>query len=309
MRSLGSERGRRSDAEPTEPGRRPGTAVRLASFAGVFLLLLLALSGVAALAGGSPTPERPLTWQASVAFALAVLGASAWAMERREGRPVAALGLPLGPGTAGWLLRGFAVGVAIMGLAAALLVAGGWLAWRSAPGALSGLALRTLALTAILLPAAWAEELLFRGYPFQVLAERWGGGAAISATAVAFAAVHTWNPSVDALAIVNLALAGVVLGLAWWRTYSLWFAAGVHLGWNWTMGVALDLPVSGLVFDMPGFDATLSGPEVWTGGAFGPEGGLAVTVAALAGIAWLARSRRLRRDVVTLALSPLPERK
>lgn len=298
--------GRRAPA--TGGRRRPGLARRLATFLGVFLLLWIVLNLLVAWAGAAPTLERPLTWPAVLAVLVAALAASAWVMERVEGLPTAALGLPLGPGSARFLTLGFLAGAGIMALALAILVAGGWLRWRTAPGSVGAGLLDGLAITALLLPAALAEELLFRGYPLQALAERFGGRIAIGVTAVGFAALHGANPGVDAFALVNLALAGLVLGVAWWRTYSLWFATGVHLGWNWIMGVPVDLPVSGLALDLAGFDAVLRGPELWTGGDFGPEGGLAATIAALLGLAWLARSRRLRRDVVALALGPLPER-
>lgn len=289
-------------------GRRPGLARRLATFLGVFLLLWILLNLLVAWAGAAPTLERPLTWPAVLAALVAALAASAWTMERVEGLPTAALGLPLAPGSARFLTLGFVAGAGIMALAVAILVAGGWLRWRTAPAGLGAGLLDGLAITALLLPAALAEELLFRGYPLQALAERFGGRVAVGATALGFAALHAANPGVDGFALLNLALAGLVLGVAWWRTYSLWFATGVHLGWNWIMGVAVDLPVSGLALDLAGFDAVLRGPELWTGGDFGPEGGLAVTIAAVLGLVWLARSPRLRRDVVALALGPLPER-
>lgn len=290
------------------PDGRPRVPWRLGAFLGVFLLLFLVLGLVALWAGGAPTVQHPLTWQSTLPLALAAFAASVWAMERLERTPVAALGLAVGPGQLGWLGRGFLVGAGIMGLALAVLAAGGWLSWRSGPGgALEGVA-DAVGLTPILFPAAWAEELLFRGYPLQLVAARVGATAAIVGTSIGFAALHLLNPGVDALAVLNLALAGLVLGVAWWRTYSLWFATGLHLGWNWLM-LAVDLPVSGLAFDLPGFDAVLAGPELWTGGEFGPEGGFAVTCAALAGLAWLARTRRLTRDLATLALRPLHERR
>lgn len=280
---------------------------RLGAFLAAFLLLLAALEAIVVWAGGAPTVDRPLTWPAALGLALAALGASAWVTERLEGIPAAAVGLPLGPGTVRWLVLGFLTGTGIMAIAVAILVAGGWLSWEATAGTFWDGTLDGLSITALLLPAALGEEVVFRGYPLQALAERYGGAVAIPATALGFAAVHGANPSVDAFALVNLGLAGLVLGLAWWRTYSLWFATGLHLGWNWTMGVAVDLPVSGLTLDVAGFDAVLRGPELWTGGAFGPEGGLAVTLAACVGFLWLALSRSLRRDPVVLALAPLPE--
>ncbi|HZY02750.1 MAG TPA: hypothetical protein VFF02_04570, partial [Anaeromyxobacteraceae bacterium] len=53
--------------------------------------------------------------------------------------------------------------------------------------------------------------------------------------------------------------------------------------WNTTMGVVLGLPISGA--PVPGLlGAASSGPEIWTGGAFGPESS-AVTAALVIALA------------------------
>lgn len=266
----------------------------------------------------------------SAALAAAGLVASWWFAEKVEGFPTAALGLPLDRLTAAELGRGFLVGSLLVGLAVAALAISGALTWRLEPGGIrpTALAGSLAGFTLFLLAAAWAEELLFRGYPLQAAAERIGGPAAIGLTAVVFAGFHLLNPGLggaladgvtlaEILPVVNLVLAGVVLGLAYWRTYSLWFATGVHLGWNWVMGFAADLPVSGLdaetstlaLFDTPGWEAVVEGGRLWTGGAFGPEGGLAVTAASAAAIAWLATTDRLERSLRIRALDPLPDRR
>lgn len=250
-----------------------------------------------------------------------ILGASlltTWVMmEGLERMPMAAAGLPVDGGTLPSFLRGALLGGALVGGAVLVAVAAGWIRWTAAPGgggwptatALSGLFFGV---------AALAEEILFRGYPFQVLAERWGGPAAVAVSAAVFAAAHAPNPGVvdggptgelAATALVNISLAGVLLGLAYWRTYSLWFAAGLHFGWNWVMGFAADLPVSGLeLMDAPGYDAVVRGPELWTGGSFGLEGGLLGTLAAGVGIVWVLLGPGPRRSLRIMALRPLPER-
>lgn len=270
----------------------------------------------------------PLVLAGSVGTAVALLLASWLLMERVEARPVAALGLPLDGLTASECLRGFGFGVLLMGAVVALLAVTGSVRWvadpdgPAGPGSLAG---ALLGLTAFYFVAGFAEELLLRGYPLQALAERKGGAVAIVATSVVFAALHGFNPGIrpdasgieanQALALLNIGLAGGVLGLAYWRTFSLWFATGVHAGWNWLMGFAADLPVSGLepgtpgyeFFDTPGWDAVVGGPAMWTGGAIGPEGGLAVTLVSLAALAWLATTDRLTRSLRIRALGPLPE--
>lgn len=282
---------------------------RIALFTALFLGLLLVMNQVAAWLGApwmsGEWDPRAWGWITAVVAALA---ASWWMTEGVEGVPMAALGLPLDGGTAGELLRGTAVGVGLMALAVGVLAAAGWVDWSLEPS-FAGLPSALVEYAAFFLVAAFGEEVLIRGYPFQVLAEGAGGVAAILVTSVVFSLLHGLNPEVGTLALVNLGLAGVLLGVAYWKTYSLWFATGLHFGWNWTMSFAADLPVSGLPMDTPGIEAAVSGPRLWTGGAFGPEAGLVVTAVTLAGIAWLLWTDRVGRSLRILALRPIPERR
>ena len=67
----------------------------------------------------------------------------------------------------------------------------------------------------------------------------------------------------------------------------LWWATGVHLGWNWALGYLTDLPVSGLeLLDAPFYDGVPQGAAWVGGGAFGPEGSAVATVG-LAAAAWV----------------------
>ena len=249
----------------------------------------------------------PRTWGWLTAV-VAVLAASWWMAEGVEDVPMAALGLPLDGGTAGELFRGTAVGVALMAVAVAVLAVAGWVSWALEPS-FAGFGWAFVEFAAFFLVAAFGEELLVRGYPFQVLAEGVGGAAAIAITSVVFSLLHGLNPEVGTMALVNLGLAGVLMGVAYWKTYSLWFATGVHFGWNWTMSFAADLPVSGLPMDTPGIEAAVSGPRLWTGGPFGPEAGLVVTGVTVAGIAWLLWTDRVGRSLRIMALDPIPERR
>lgn len=268
-------------------------APRIAVFLGVFLVALFAVLQLLFLLGAPrPSDAEPAellnAWNA-YAMVVAALVAS-WVGQVRLSRlPFGALGLPFGARAGVDVAAGSVVGVGVLGAVVLSLAAFGWLSWE--PDGSSGSAIVTaMSLGGVLFGAAFVEELLFRGYPFQVLERRFGGVAALAATSVLFAAAHAANPNTGALPLVNIGLAGVLLGLAYWRTRSLWFATGVHVGWNWIMAVS-ELSVSGLDFRMPGFDPVLTGPDLLTGGAFGPEGGLLVSLASVATIVWMWRWR------------------
>jgi membrane protease YdiL (CAAX protease family) len=268
------------------------------------LLSVVALSEILRWLGLVPYSPDP-NWSGILIVLPAALFANWVVMDRLERLPMAALGLTGGWSAGRQLASGTAVGVALIAAVILVLVLFGWVTWLPGGGAVA-FAAAALPLTGVLLAAAWAEELLVRGYPLQVLAEGSGAGVAIGLTAIVFGLLHAANPNIDPLALVNLTLAGVLLGVAYWRTYSLWFATGVHFGWNWAMGLS-GLSVSGLDLGMP-VRTGLSGPAVWTGGAFGPEGGLIVTFATAIGIVWMWRTTWLRRSLEILSLSPLPER-
>ena len=191
--------------------------------------------------------------------------------------------------------RGFLMGLALGALPAALamvlgVLAGGaaWVRDRGAPTDFAGGVVTTVALLA---PSALAEEVMFRGVPLVVLARLIGRPAALILLSVLFSLAHLQNPEVSARAIGNVALAGILLSLAFYSPGGLWTAFGAHLGWNGTLA-ALGAPVSGLPFDIPYIDYTMGGPSWLTGGPFGPEGGLLGTVVITAAIVVAARWAR-----------------
>ncbi|HJR51816.1 MAG TPA: CPBP family intramembrane glutamic endopeptidase [Gemmatimonadales bacterium] len=189
---------------------------------------------------------------------------------------------------------GLVAGAMAAGIGLGVAALAGGAEWSRDTGT-AGDYLGTVATTLVVLaPAALAEEVLFRGVPVVTLARAFGRGTAIVLVAVAFALVHLANPNVTALAIGNIALAGIFLGLAFYAPGGIWTAWGAHLGWN-GMLTALDAPVSGVPFRIPFIDYDPGDPAWLTGGAFGPEGGLAstlaLTIAVLVARRWAGKDR------------------
>ena len=122
---------------------------------------------------------------------------------------------------------------------------------------------------------AAVEEILFRGFFFQRLVAGLGAWPAQLALGALFAFAHWGNPGMEGmtkvLATIDIALAAIMLGLAWLRTRSLALPIGLHLGWNWTQGHLLGFGVSGM--DLTGWlHPVFQGLPTWlTGGEFGPE--------------------------------------
>jgi membrane protease YdiL (CAAX protease family) len=262
---------------------------RIAVFVALFFAVLLVIqSVVAALLGPGSR------WNAVVGPLLAALAAGMLMLRLFDGRPAGALGFAWGPSALRESVVGFGIGGALISVVALLLVVTASANWVPDDGSWADY-LRLLGDSLLFFGLAAAlEEALFRGYPFQALVQGIGAWPAIVLSSLLFAFAHGRNPHVSGLALVNILLAGVWLGIAFLRTRSLWFATGAHAGWNWTMASLFDFPVSGLTMDTPLYDVRPVGVDWWTGGSFGPEGGLAATLAMLLGAGWLLRTRRVR---------------
>jgi len=182
----------------------------------------------------------------------------------------------------GWRMSTWRDLVVGMGLAAVFFVsvagvgaARNWYQFQSVAPATEALAI-VFGGFWILLPAAAAEEVSTRGYFFHAVERSWGAPAALGLSSLAFAALHLNNPHIreHPLAIVGLLLAGVYLGSAYLITRNLWLAIFLHTGWNLMEGPVFGLPVSGIHLQTTVVQTRVTGPELWTGGAFGPEAGL-----------------------------------
>jgi uncharacterized protein len=125
----------------------------------------------------------------------------------------------------------------------------------------------------LLLFGAVGEEMLFRGYAFQVLVRAIGPFATILPIAVLFGLAHSTNQNFTWLALLNTTLWGVVLGYAFIRSGDLWLPIGLHFGWNFTLPL-FGVGLSGFTMGVTGFVVRWKIGDLWSGGAYGPEGGL-----------------------------------
>jgi membrane protease YdiL (CAAX protease family) len=145
---------------------------------------------------------------------------------------------------------------------------------------------------AVLLVAALAEELIFRGYPFQRLIDGVGPVMATLVASVVFGIRHLANPDSSLASTLVTVLAGWLLALAYLRTRALWLPWGLHFAWNASMGVLFGLPISGLRMFSPVISANPHGPIWLTGDGYGPEGSAVaavVLVGALGVLMWVTR--------------------
>ena len=233
---------------------------------------------------------RPLVSQWGVPLGTLI---ATWAMLRLvEGRSWEYVGLDRSAATQSTIGSGLIFGLLPIAIPSLLLLATGELkSVNAAPGSwwvAAGLSFANL------LPAAFGEELLLRGYLFGVLKEAVGWKWTLISTSIIFGLLHIPNPGSDAQSILVVILAGFFLGAVFLATRSLYAATAAHFIWNWFMAAGLHTPVSGLPVSTPGYRVIDAGPDWLTGGTWGPEGGLAAAVG-MFGILIYLHGRHLRR--------------
>ena len=240
-------------------------------------------------------------------------------------RPFADFGFHL---SGGWwldLLFGMALGALLM--TTVFLVQSG-LGWVTVTGSFESLVPGAPFWLAVLVPATlfvcvgFYEELVSRGYQLRNAAEGLNSsslgprGAVLLAWALSsaiFGYLHAANPNATILSTANVALAGLMLGCGYVLTGELAIPIGLHVTWNFFQGTVFGFPVSGLRIEGATFlSIEQGGPDLWTGGPFGPEGGLLAPAAMALGILLTALWVRLRRGRVAIhapiAKGPKPER-
>jgi membrane protease YdiL (CAAX protease family) len=158
---------------------------------------------------------------------------------------------------------------------------------------LGNVAASILIMVTIFAFVSWQEELLFRGYWLQNLSTGLSQSLGVLLSSAVFALAHWFNPNLDWMGLLGLFLAGLFLAYGYLRTRQLWLPIGLHLGWNFFEGTLFGFPVSGQ-YQYQLIRQTVTGPDLITGGAFGPEAGLILLPVLLFGAAiiyWYTRSR------------------
>ena len=233
-----------------------------------------------------PSSLISISWVASLSISLGCLLAAFLVVKGMDKRPISSIGLEV---SKVWWIE-FGLGVFIAFLAQTIIFSieygSSWLeitgyGWQRAGIEMWGWSAFTYFMTMV--SVGFYEELLFRGYPIKNLAEGFTFGKitsqqaswiAVILTSVLFGLAHAGNPNASAISTFNIILAGFMLAVPFLLTGRLAMSIGIHFSWNWVMGGIYGLPVSGLDGRRSVLQTNETGPDIWTGGKFGPEAGL-----------------------------------
>ena len=282
-----------------EPRLRAGWRLMVQGILVVFFMTIAACPMMLLMVVLPDSLELIMILAGGIPIVLAVLAARKW-IDRRS---IASLGLRVNRGALIDALAGSGIALlqvaAIFGIQTAL----GWtrvtgFAWQQQTwlavfgGLMLGLGTH--------LAVGFYEELFSRGYQLQNLEEGTNTFWAVAITSVMFGAAHLLNPNARIASMVGISLAGVFLAFGYLRTRQLWLSMGLHFGWNFFLGPVFGFPVSGLGF-FHLIQVEVSGPELATGGAFGPEAGLVVIPGLALGalLVWLYTRGRLEKNEET----------
>ncbi len=256
---------------------------------GLFIAQIIGNSLIMQLMGSQPRIYRylPLILGGNLLLnAIVLIGWIYLSIKVIEKRSLASIGLLSGKGTIKNYFKGALMGMVMVGITIMIIALGGGMSfeWRGID--------RSQYLSFGLIVLAWivlssSEEMLIRGYLLSRLGVRRGCAVGIMVSSICYSLLHSLNIGSNWIAIVNIGLMSIFLGVYVLRTGNLWRACGWHTAWNLVQGNILGLNVSGNQMGVAG--------EVWrgkmmsknallTGGDFGIEASLATTLIMLAAI-------------------------
>jgi membrane protease YdiL (CAAX protease family) len=275
---------------PDEPRLRAGWRLAGHSLILLFFVLLTSVAIAIPLAILGFTDLEGLSQYILLATSLAFLPSitlSTWIARRwLDRRSFRSLGLELDRTVLRDLGVGFIIPLPLFTLIYLVESAFGWLEFQrwgwDETGLVIGLG-SVFAMLVVFAAVGFYEELLYRGYYLVNLTEGTNLPVALLLSALVFALAHLGNFSASLASTVGIFVAAFFLAYGWLRTRSLWLPIGLHIGWNFFQGPIFGFQVSGN--PTPALiHHSVTGPDLITGGAFGPEAGLIALPAMAVGI-------------------------
>lgn len=236
----------------------------LAALLFYFFARLVARHGAMGLASDQ---WEPLVEQAMLAFLLLFGYAGVGFSLNRQAEPIAAQGLPRRPGWHGEFGMGVVIGWAVALVCVIAMAIGGGIAIGFSFSLASwGWLVADAAYFALL---TLAEEIAFRGYPFQRFMRAVGAPGAVFGFALLYAFLQALQIGSNHASIAVSFLLAVVLSTAYLRTRALWVSWGLNFGWKASRALIFGLTVSGNSTHSSVVQGDAMGSFWLTGGGFG----------------------------------------
>jgi membrane protease YdiL (CAAX protease family) len=240
---------------------------RIAGFLAVFYgLALPLLFGLRALLGFSKSSPLVI-----VIIALTAVPAVYIARRWIDKKSFVSLGLQWSSQGAADLLFGFFLSGIMAGAVFVVMAALGYIGniqmatsfWQAA-GLLTG------SLLIMTLVGFW-EELVFRGYILQNMAEGMGLRTAVLVSCLLYGLIHSAYPTAGLLSTAFIVLFGYLRIYGLLRTGQLWLSIGMHAGWNFFQATVFGFAASGHAEDRTLVTHDALAADWLSGGDFGPE--------------------------------------
>ena len=256
-------------ATPSVPNKKRPLWIWILLFIAAFLLSTIGYGMVSA---GYDTSDRFFHPSLTIVWAAIVLGLYALFVRLMEKHWPTDLSLRrLIPHT----LLGLLVGLIFMTLVVSTITASGCATvdWNCFSGT------QQFSMFMLFLAVAVGEEMIFRGVIFRWLDERWNTWVALLISAILFGLMHISNENATWWSSLAIAIeAGLLLGAAYKWSGTLWVPIGIHWAWNYVQGNVFGLAVSGMKVGDTILETNVNGPDIITGGAFGPEASIIAVI-------------------------------
>lgn len=245
---------------------------RIAVFLAVFYSLALPLLfGLRALLGFSKSSPLVI-----VIIALAATPAVYIARRWIDKRDLVSLGMRWNARGAMDLLFGFFLSGIMAGTVFAAMLTLGYInnaQIATIDGSIVGVLAGSLLI--MVLVGFW-EELVFRGYILQNMAEGMGMKTAILVSCLLYGLVHSANPNAGLLSTAIIILFGYLRIYGLLSTGQLWLSMGMHTGWNFFQATVFGFAASGHAEDRTLITHDTVAVDWLSGGEFGPEASILI---------------------------------
>jgi len=128
------------------------------------------------------------------------------------------------------------------------------------------------------------EEIVCRGLVFRLISDKWNIVVGLIISSLLFGFMHIVNPGATVWSSLALALnSGWLMAIAYAYHQTIWVPIGMHWAWNYIQGNIFGCSVSGQATGLtPLITPSISGPDILTGGEFGPEASIITVVIGIA---------------------------